>query len=204
MCSVDTLKELDLLISFVDTYEKQEDKSWVINENKKKEEFRNYENNPRQRRVELFYELQHSLMTMEFVLSKRNEYLGFNKCKMNIWDMLQYLDQVVDDSDPDTNLTQMEHALQTAEASRKAYPSEEYDWLHVTCLIHDCGKILAVNDERWNLKGDSQWCVVGDNFPMGCAFSKNIIFHEYFKKKIKIIMMINIIQNMVFIKKILV
>ena len=38
------------------------------------------------------------------------------------------------------------HAIQAAEACRKAYPGDEYDWFHVTCFIHDLGKILLVND----------------------------------------------------------
>ena len=26
-----------------------------------------------------------------------------------------------------------------------------------------------------------QWAVVGDNYPLGCAFDKAIVFHEYFE-----------------------
>ena len=50
---------------------------------------------------------------------------------------------MVDDSDPDTDLDQLAHALQTGEAARKAFPGEEYDWLHVTGFIHDLGKIMV-------------------------------------------------------------
>ena len=75
----------------------------------------------------------------------------------------------------------MDHAIQTAEAARKAFPDEKYDWMHVTGLIHDLGKILAVTDEKLQLSGDPQWCVVGDNFVVGCQFSKNNIFYDYFK-----------------------
>ena len=44
------------------------------------------------------------------------------------------------------DLTQLQHAVQTAEACRKAYPGDEFDWFHVAAFIHDLGKILAVDD----------------------------------------------------------
>jgi inositol oxygenase len=40
-------------------------------------------------------------------------------------------------------------------------------------LIHDLGKILC-------LFGEPQWAVVGDTFPVGCAFSDKIVFAEFF------------------------
>ena len=42
--------------------------------------------------------------------------------------MLEYLDSLVDESDPDTEASQTQHALQTAEAIRAKYPGEEYEW----------------------------------------------------------------------------
>ena len=98
------------------------------------------------------------------------------------WDMLQYLGDIVDESDPDTDLSQLEHALQTAEAARKAYPSAEYDWLHVTALVHDLGKVMSVKDAALGFVGEPQWATVGDIFPVGCAWSDKNVFHEYFAK----------------------
>ena len=40
-------------------------------------------------------------------------------------------------------------------------------------FIHDLGKVLC-------LFGEPQWAVVGDTFPVGCAFSDEIVFSEYF------------------------
>lgn len=40
-------------------------------------------------------------------------------------------------------------------------------------MIHDLGKVLS-------LFGEPQWAVVGDTFPVGCAFSNEIVFPEYF------------------------
>merc|ERR1719384_1821772 len=95
--------------------------------------------------------------------------------------MSQYLADIVDESDPDTDLSQLEHALQTAEAARAAYPDEKYDWLHVTALIHDLGKVMAVKDDKLGFIGEPQWGVVGDIFVVGCAFSKKNVFYEYFR-----------------------
>lgn len=41
-------------------------------------------------------------------------------------------------------------------------------------LVHDVGKIMA-------LYGEPQWAVVGDTFPVGCAFSNKCVFPEFFK-----------------------
>ena len=49
------------------------------------------------------------------------------------------------------------------------------DWLHLVGLIHDTGKIL-------HAFGEPQWAVVGDNFPVGCAFDEDaIVFPHSFK-----------------------
>jgi len=77
----------------------------------------------------------------------------------------------VDDSDPDTDLSQIEHLLQTAEAARR---DERPRWFVLTALIHDLGKVLCL----W---GEPQWAVVGDTFPVGCAWSDKIVFHEFFQ-----------------------
>lgn len=56
-----------------------------------------------------------------------------------------------------------------AERARDEYP--EHDWLHLTALIHDLGKIMAFYDEP-------QWAVVGDTFPVGCKWSQNIVYRN--------------------------
>ena len=38
---------------------------------------------------------------------------------MGIWEAMEYLNTLVDDSDPDTDLSQIEHNLQTAVAIRR-------------------------------------------------------------------------------------
>jgi len=159
-----------------------------VDKTKRREAFRNFTNSARQKRVENFYELQHSLMTYDFVLEMEKKYKTklYAQDKndglwMGIWEALEYLNSIVDDSDPDTNLTQIQHALQTAEAIREKWPQEEYDWFPLVGLIHDLGKIIAVNDAKRGLTGEPQWCVVGDTFPVGVPFSDKNVFYNCFQ-----------------------
>jgi len=41
------------------------------------------------------------------------------QAEMGVWEALEYLSKLVDASDPDTDLSQLQHALQTAESIRK-------------------------------------------------------------------------------------
>ena len=138
--------------------------------NKSKEEFRNYETTVRDT-VKEFYRLNHSYQTYEFVKDKKNNFLQFNKKEMPVWDAFNFLNQLVDDSDPDTDLDQFQHLLQTSESIRRdGHP----DWMVLTGLMHDMGKVLC-------LFGEPQWAVVGDTFPVGCAYSDKIVYPEFFK-----------------------
>jgi len=156
------------------------DEFLTIDANKKTEEFRNYTDSARQEMVKRTYTLMHENQSYAYAKKKREEHLKFNKCAMTVWDMGHFLDNVFDESDPDTDLSQLQHAIQTAEACRSAFPGEEYDWFHVVCFIHDFGKILLVEDPSLGLKPDPQWAVVGDNFVTGCRFSDKNVFPETF------------------------
>ena len=136
---------------------------------KKKEQFRNYEADARPT-VREFYRQNHLHQTYEFALAKRIEFLTLNRRQMGVWEALEYLNTLVDDSDPDTDLSQLEHLLQTAEHIREdGHPR----WFILSGLIHDIGKILCL----W---GEPQWAVVGDTFPTGCRYSDKIVFPQYF------------------------
>ena len=137
--------------------------------NKKKEQFRDYRAEARAS-VKEFYRLNHTQQTVDFVRAKRAEFLPLKKRQMGIWEAIDFLNTLVDDSDPDTDVPQIEHLLQTAEAIRRdGHPR----WFILTGLIHDLGKILC-------LFGEPQWAVVGDTFPVGCAWSDKIVFPEFF------------------------
>jgi len=141
-----------------------------------KVQFRNYVNSPLQSKVSMFYFTQHKNQTFETVMRKKEQFGKTNRIKMSIWDAIKKLDEIVDTSDPDTELPQIIHALQTAESIRKEFPGEEYDWFHLTGLIHDLGKVLSHPD----IYDEPQWAVVGDTHPVGCKFSDLVVFPEYF------------------------
>jgi inositol oxygenase len=131
--------------------------------------FRNYAAPPRDT-VKEFYRLNHTYQSYDFVMQKEKEFLGFTKKEMPIWKAFDFLNELVDDSDPDTDLDQMQHLLQTSEAIRRdGHP----DWMVLVGLVHDMGKVLC-------LFGEPQWSVVGDTFPVGCAYSDKIVFPEFF------------------------
>src|SRR4051812_35658608 len=136
---------------------------------KAKEQFRDYRTNARPS-VREFYRLNHRHQTYDFVRAKRAEYLPLTKKRMGVWEAMEFLNTLVDDSDPATDLTQIGHLMQTAEAIRRDGPPR---WFVLTGLIHDLGKILC-------LFGEPQWAVVGDTFPVGCAYSEKVVFPEFF------------------------
>ena len=140
-----------------------------IAEGKSTEQYRNYDN-PERDTVREFYRLNHKYQTYDFVLNKKAEFLKFDKKEMPIWAAYDFLNQLVDDSDPDTDLDQLQHLLQTSEAIRKdGHP----EWMVLVGLLHDMGKVLC-------LFGEPQWAVVGDTFPVGCAHSEKIVYPEFF------------------------
>lgn len=137
---------------------------------KQKDEFRNYDA-PVRDTVKEFYRLNHTYQTYDFVKQKKENFLKFDKREMNVWKAFDFLNELVDDSDPDTDLDQFQHLLQTSEAIRAdGHP----DWMVLTGLMHDMGKVLC-------LFGEPQWAVVGDTFPVGCAYSDKIVYPEFFE-----------------------
>jgi inositol oxygenase len=136
---------------------------------KAKEDYRNYDK-PARDTVREFYKQNHHSQTFAFVNEKRDTYLKLSRSRMSIFEALDYLNTLVDDSDPDIELDQLQHLLQTSEAIRAdGHP----DWFILTGLVHDLGKVLC-------LYGEPQWAVVGDTFPVGCRFDERIVYHEFF------------------------
>lgn len=136
---------------------------------KAESDYRNYDS-PARDTVREFYRQNHLGQTFDFVQQKRDTYLGLDHRRMSIFDALDFLNTLIDDSDPDIELDQLQHLLQTSEAIRAAgHP----DWFVLTGLVHDLGKVLC-------LYGEPQWAVVGDTFPVGCRHDERIIYHEFF------------------------
>ncbi|KAG0738864.1 hypothetical protein G6F57_008258 [Rhizopus arrhizus] len=140
---------------------------------KETSDFRDYEAaSELQPTVANFYKENHEKQTLEHVLKQKEKYNGLTHGEMGIWEALEVLNTLVDESDPDTQMTQIMHALQSAEAARR---DNQPRWMILVALIHDLGKYLF-------FLGEPQWTVVGDTFPVGCEFSKEIVYHKYFEK----------------------
>jgi inositol oxygenase len=65
---------------------------------------------------------------------------------MTVMEALQCLNNLVDESDPDTDIPNSVHAFQTAERIRLVHPDKE--WFHLVGLIHDLGKVMACFGEH--------------------------------------------------------
>ncbi|KAJ7164319.1 DUF706-domain-containing protein [Mycena filopes] len=140
-----------------------------FDQEKDKTQFRQYEEACD--RVKGFYKEQHEKQTMEFNIKMRVNMRKNVRARMGVWEAMEKLNTLVDESDPDTELSQIEHLLQTAEAIRRDGKPE---WMQVTGLVHDLGKLLYL------FGSEGQWDVVGDTFVVGCAFSEKIILPETF------------------------
>ena len=116
--------------------------------------------------------------TLKYNKMIRDKYLVFNN-KMSIWEAIESLDNFIDISDPDINLPNLHHLLQTAEAIRKdGYP----DWMQLVGLIHDLGKVIYLkgcDEDGTSIK--EQWGIVGDTFIVGCKIPDSCVYSEFNK-----------------------
>jgi inositol oxygenase len=131
--------------------------------------YRDYEQ-PGIDRVRAFYRENHARQTFAFVQAQKARWLRFEHATMTPWQALEFLNTLVDESDPDLQLPQISHLLQTAEAIRAdGHP----EWFILAGFLHDLGKVLC-------LFGEPQWAVVGDTFPVGCRYSERVVYAQYF------------------------
>lgn len=167
--------DLDSLSDLIDTVnEIKYDESSQFDATKDKTTFRQYETACD--RVKNFYAEQHAKQTVAYNLAARNRFHSSSRVRpeLTIWQAMEKLNTLVDESDPDTSLSQIEHLLQSAEAIRR---DGKPRWMQVTGLIHDLGKLMLFFPE---LETQGQWDVVGDTFPVGCKFDERIILPETF------------------------
>lgn len=141
------------------------DQASKFDADKDKTRFRQYET--ASDKVKTFYREQHTRQTVAYNLKARNDFKSKTRAEMSIWEAIERLNTLIDESDPDTDLSQIEHLLQSAQAMRR---DGRPRWMQLTGLIHDLGKLLFFFDAQ------GQWDVVGDTFPVGCAFDERIIY----------------------------
>ncbi|CZT12443.1 probable inositol oxygenase [Rhynchosporium agropyri] len=134
---------------------------------KEKSQFREYleSNEP----VYNLYKEQHIKQTVAYNIAVREKFQTTTRAEMSVWEAMEKLNTFIDESDPDTSLSQIEHLIQSAEAMRR---DGRPRWMQVTGLVHDLGKLLFFYG------ASGQWDVVGDTFPVGCAFSDKIVYPE--------------------------
>jgi len=123
--------------------------------------------------------MRHS-QSVEHVRMCREKYctdLGA-QCRMGAMEALELLNTFVDVSDPDVTLPNMVHAFQTAEAIRAM---KLPDWLQLTGLIHDLGKMMAFvkGCDEDGTSVAAQWSIVGDTWVVGCKLPDALVFPEF-------------------------
>ena len=95
--------------------------------------FRDYTNVNINVNVRKNYKNSRQFQTLNFVKYMNNKYNKFiNTISIN--NALNVLNNFIDLSDPDTELPNLEHLYQSAQA---ALDNNEPEWLIITCLIHD-------------------------------------------------------------------
>ena len=88
--------------------------------------------------VKEHYRKMRKNQTLDYVHHMHNKYLKFDK-PMGLWEAMRHLNSLIDVSDPDINLPNLQHLIQSAEAIRA---DGRPDWMQLTGLIHDLGKVM--------------------------------------------------------------
>ena len=141
------------------------------------------------KQTELHYKLMRQNHNLEYYNRMCAKWHGFNHARYTIWEAFEALGAYRDTSDPDTELPNLMHMLQSAEAARAA---GEPDWLQVTALIHDMGKIMYLwgdtSDGQANrlevghansLSDYAQWGLGGDTWVLGLPLPANAVCPQY-------------------------
>ncbi len=138
--------------------------------------FRNYDQSDVTAAVREHYRKMRERQTLEYVQRMHKKYLTFDK-PMALWDAMLHLNDLIDVSDPDLDLPNVQHLIQSAEAIRA---DERPDWMQLVGLIHDLGKVMFLwgSDEDGTSQAE-QWGMVGDVFVVGCALPESCVYPEF-------------------------
>lgn len=103
-------------------------------------EYRNYDNNSI---VEKTYKNMLEKQTLEYI-GEINDILKYYKPKKyNIWYIIECLEDIIDESDPDISLPQIHHAYQTAIMLKDLYISYDYSLKYISIRS-------LFDDTEWN------------------------------------------------------
>ncbi|THG96497.1 hypothetical protein EW145_g7770 [Phellinidium pouzarii] len=160
-------------------------------------------------RVKDFYREQYEKQTVEFNIKTRASIRKTVRTEtvyslLGVWEAMEKLNTLVDASDPDTELSQIEHLLQTAEAIRRDGKPE---WMQVNLytILNILDRSLAwymtsgscFTSSAPKANGMSSGCIsssflyimlykntlhsaLQDTFIVGCAFSDTNVYPEIF------------------------
>lgn len=139
-------------------------------------QFRNYDQSEVKAAVRDHYRKMRMNQTHEYVQRMKSKYLTFNR-PMHLWDAMEKLNTLIDVSDPDLDLPNVQHLIQSAEALRQ---DNRPDWMQLVGLIHDLGKVMYL----WGSNEDGtsqveQWGLVGDVFAVGCKLPETCVYPEF-------------------------
>ncbi|MEL6846574.1 MAG: inositol oxygenase family protein, partial [Bacteroidota bacterium] len=138
--------------------------------------FRNYDQSDVTAAVREHYRKMRMNQTYDYVQQMKAKYLTYDKPLM-LWDAMERLNELIDVSDPDLDLPNVQHLVQSAEAIRAdARP----DWMQLVGLIHDLGKVMFLwgSDEDGTSQAE-QWGLVGDVFVVGARLPETCVYPEF-------------------------
>ena len=143
---------------------------------KPKTEFRNYDQGDITAAVREHYRKMRLHQTVDYVERMQKKYLRFDK-PLHLWDAMLKLNALIDVSDPDLNLPNVQHLAQSAEAMRA---DGRPDWMQLVGLIHDLGKAMYLwgSDEDGTSQAE-QWGLVGDVFVVGARLPDTAVYPEF-------------------------
>lgn len=141
-----------------------------------KKEFRNYSQSDVTVAVREHYRKMRSRQTYDYVNRMKAKYLTFDK-PLPVWEAMEKLNALIDVSDPDLDLPNVQHLIQSAEAMRADQCPE---WMQLVGLIHDLGKVMYLwgADEDGTSQAE-QWGLVGDIFVVGCKLPDTAVYPEF-------------------------
>lgn len=140
--------------------------------------FRNYEAVDVKAAVKEHYRKMRKNQTYDYVQGMHRKYLTFDK-PMDLWEAMGHLNKLIDVSDPDLDLPNVQHLIQSAEAIRA---DDRLDWMQLTGLIHDLGKVMFLwGSNEDGTSQDEQWGMVGDVFVVGCELPDTCVYPEFNK-----------------------
>lgn len=115
--------------------------------------------------------LNRARQTVDFVDKQKSKMLrDAPRLRMSAWDALLLLKKLKLSSSE----TVFDQSLAVAELCRKSFP--DMKWLHLVGLIHNLGYLTVTKD----FGSKPLWTVVGETFPVGCKFSQDISYSQYF------------------------